>query len=142
MLNWATRDANSDYQYLLPSMTLYHSEDPLIPQDQWLHEFINVNLHESFNEFGPNPKTECLYTLGFERNYGCSEHNCAIHCDWGICFHEVRNELSPIFSDIESFSERKAVVTNWLDGFMSRRFPNISFGYSSLIYNTPFTIHP
>ena len=141
MLNWTLRDARSDYEYLLPSMTQYHSETPLLNSEQWLHEFINVNLHESLNELGPSPKTVCLYTLGFEQNFNCSENNCVLHSDWGVCFHEVRNEISPILSEIEPFSSRQALVTTWIDGFMSRRFPSISFGYQSLVNNAPFTIH-
>ena len=141
MLDWTTRDAHSDYQYLFPSMTIYNPIQPLGTSDQWLHEFINVNLHESLNEFGPSPQTECLYTLGFMQCYTCSESNCAIHCDWCVCFHKVRNEMSSIFFDIAPFSQKRTLVTAWLNGFMNRRFPSIGFDYPSLIYNTPFTIH-
>ena len=141
LLNWVARDAHDEYEGNKTTLESYHPETPMPPSDQWLHEFLNVNLNETTVDLGPNPKTECLYYLGFEQSYHCSEANCVLHCDWGICFHEVKNERSEVFSDLQSFNTKRELVTGWLDQFMTRRFPNITFGYDCLVNNAPFTIH-
>ena len=100
-----------------------------------------MNLNETLEDSGPSLKSECLYYLGFEQAFQCSETNCVLHCDWGICLHEVKNERSDTFADLQPFQRKREMVTTWLDQFITRRFPNISLGYNCLIHNGPYTIH-
>ena len=141
MLQWAQNDSHNDFVSTQDQLKIY-SPDGLIPsEDNWLTEFISVNLDENLLNAPYGCKTEALYYIGFEQMFDCLEYNCVSHCSWGIHFHEVLNEQRNTIQDLHTDGTLMLTYTNWIDQFMRSKFPSICFDYNSLLFNHQPIIH-
>ena len=141
LLTWAQEDCHDDFINSDTSLAIYRPDGLVPDRENWLSEFISVNLDHVGEDSVYGCKTEGLYYIGFEQRFDCLEFNCVNHCDWGIHFHEVLNEQRETVLDLQSDSILETTLSGWINTLMQSRFPNICFNYDSLILNQEPVIH-